>query len=117
MSELRRLAERCEKATGPDIGAELTLVHLEDEVKRAVWDLFHLPPRPFLHSIDAAMTLVPEGWTYRLSSAPHRKGHAADLWPPIEPGKGPFVRRADAPTPALALCAAALRAREEVSNV
>jgi hypothetical protein len=87
----------------------------EGMIDRAIRDLRLVPEtralRRYTSSLDAAMTLVPEGWTYRLSSPPYRKGHAADLWPPIQPGDGPFVKRADAATPALALTAACLRAR------
>ena len=88
----------------PQVGSTHMLVH---------------SPTPYTASLDAAMTLVPEGWCKTV----------ADYWcesddkPPFfaDCGDLPAVKRGDkdaviveayANTPALALCAAALRARE-----
>ena len=65
-------------------------------------------------SLDAALTLVPEGWAWMVQSIPyHWQAHTADLWIPSQYSKGLEVEkmRVDAATPALALCIAALRAR------
>ena len=91
---LLTLAERCEQAAGPDAGLDL-----------AIWTSlldtpgFRPPPSPwrtdYTASLDAAVTLVPEGCGWMVM------GNAAKVkrWP------------SRAATPALALCAAALRAR------
>lgn len=64
----------------------------------------------FTTSIDAAMTLVPEGLWWRLTKT--GSGVAASF---VEEGKG-TVGFCQAETLALALCAAALGARKETNN-
>ena len=126
---LTALAERCEAATGPDR-------ELEGEIYRAVeepgWD----NPQPseevkasycrgvagvYTASIDAAMTLVPKGleWTLdcldaardpRFGKCQARIMLMAYADDPKELGPQAI---ANGDTPALALCAAALRARAE----
>jgi hypothetical protein len=110
------LAERCEKATGPDR-------ELDAEIARAIgWTnvspvghghVGHCPNHFFgsvpLHtaSLDAAMTLVPEGEQWNVASYPWAEHtHKAAAW--VGNKRGPVIGAA---TPALALCAAALRAR------
>lgn len=113
-SDVEALAERCERAAGPDR-------ELDAEIGRYFSARFlgYVPDEPqhgcaeFTRSIDAAMTLVPEGWYWRA-------GHGV-LWP----GWAHLNRKhpdhceredehsAHAETPALALCAAALRARAQ----
>lgn len=62
-------------------------------------------------SIDAALTLVPEGWLWQVEWIGHqtrkRVGNCI-LWQPHEPALS-----GQAATPALAICIAALRARGE----
>jgi hypothetical protein len=107
VSALLELAERCEQAAGP-----------ERELDNAIWAAAVAnPPCPdhtklgklecsrFTASLDAAMTLVPEGKRLKVETA--ASGANAVIWQ-----YGPtVVWDADARTPALALCAAALRAR------
>lgn len=58
-------------------------------------------------SLDAALSLVPEGWAFQLLYEPDAtKGQQALVWPP-----GKSMPLSSAPTPALALCIASLRAR------
>lgn len=58
-------------------------------------------------SLDAALTLVPDGWAYAFSSNLIGPGNVAGCQ-----RRDPFGgSEATAATPALALCAAALRAR------
>lgn len=69
----------------------------------------HFPPR-YTASLDAAMTLVPEGWEWSLEAE-----ETEMVWPVLSPWThrcqmGHLIDR-EAATPALALCAAALRAR------
>ena len=59
MSELIRLANLCEKATGPDIQLDSWIAH---EVHRATGhDIDY-----YTGSIDAAVTLVPAGWFWQV---------------------------------------------------
>ena len=60
-------------------------------------------------SLDAALTLVPEGYRYRFW-AHHTGVSGASVFPH---GGGTLSRAHDAPTPALALCIAALKARTD----
>ena len=72
------------------------------------------PPWPhYTTSIDAALTLVPEGWIWKANWF-NSKGYAL-VGKPSEKGnfKEPHKYPALAKTPALALCIAALTAREK----
>lgn len=112
MSALLELAARCEAATGPD-----------RELDLAIAEALRLPRQrngsvnisaPFTASLDAAVTLVLEGWDWSVGII---KGDGS--FPPAEANVSPNYQpfpvdldlNADAQTPALALCAAALRAR------
>ena len=101
------LAERAEAATGPDR-------NLDADIMRAI-GLAGLKadyaPHPYSASLDAAMTLVPEGWAVLMAFSEQRAVcdvHTAPLGQ-----HGTWPAHASAATPALALCAAALRARAE----
>ena len=112
------LIRQIEEATGPDRGldAEIALAigwRLDQSEPRDRWwepDRSHYLDEPpeFTASLDAALTLVPEG------IAIWRIGNNDDQWE----GEGPFLARCGGPrftfaaTPALALCAAALKARQ-----
>jgi hypothetical protein len=148
MSGLLELAERCEQATGPDrvLDADIcelidlplcelpdclpdVLQQIIDRTRSGSWD--QDPDCPFYTaSLDAAMTLVPEGWRWIMREAApdkHNKGErgffarletrdfesvtwgkGSDWITDRIAGKDAFCWAA---TPALALCAAALRAR------
>jgi hypothetical protein len=77
-------------------------------------DAVKLPLRHYTGSLDAAVTLVPEGWAWFVQwiGEPFTEG-CADLWIPTQRTKGLKVERVriEAKTPAIALCAAALEAR------
>jgi hypothetical protein len=109
---LLALAERCEQAAGPDreLDAEIALaIGYTREKKgreRIAWwrnpkgqqigyDGWHNFPPSFTASLDAAVTLVPEGCGWMVMNNAAKVGR----WP----SRGA--------TPALALCAAALRAK------
>jgi hypothetical protein len=66
------------------------------------WSRMQLP-RP-THSLDAALTLVPEGWSWRVGNLPSRRAFA-DL------GTQRSLQCIEGATPAIALCVGALRAR------
>lgn len=109
-AKIAALADRCEAATGPD-----------REIDRAIIDAFgwrndHGVPIPpgyigipaYTASLDAAMTLVPKGapeWNVEGWGSPSavHDGRLSTGWVS-------GARRVYAATPALALCAAALRA-------
>ena len=61
-------------------------------------------------SIDAALTLVPDGHAWSVSNA--ARTPRANVWP-LSPLRDIPPKHTSAATPALAICAAALRAREE----
>ena len=125
-SNLMDLAERVEAATGPD--RELDAL-IEIEVvgfpERAFQQKNAMRPRGaapidrmewlmswgvlrFTASIDAAITLIPEGWVRAVDATAPEMGIDVELWPEgqsQEHVKGTNEREA------LATCAAALRAR------
>lgn len=102
------LIERLEKATGPDRELDAEIMYLEIE-RGAGIEITRTPEltataNPYTASIDAALTLVPEGWAWRVDCweaatakvfIPEKRHHYS--WH----GKNP----------AIALCIAALRAR------
>ena len=74
------------------------------------WD----DPPPYTASLDAAVGLVPEGWAPRISKAsgPGRKDWSASVVEQtVMPGG--YEKAEGAATGALALCIAALKAREQ----
>jgi len=140
--ELLALAERCERAEGPDreLDAEIAVAVLGGEIvwKTANYTMEQYPARRYASedhiggygnapveqysaSLDAAMALVPKETFWRLG----HDGAGADpsdfradvlwfIWP-IGPKASPHQRqsKAIAATPALALTAACLRARAQ----
>ena len=74
-----------------------------------------IDPGAWLTSLDAAAALAPEGWAWAIYGGTRDEGHATAYCVP-NAGAVPWpdwIRDIDAATPALALCAAALRARAE----
>ena len=134
---LLALAERCEQAAGPDreldaeIEALLTgrVTHPRApgytlKAQDVEWKLARLadsgfissarrPAPPYTASLDAAVTLVPEGWRYDLTNGDlvSKEKPAARLTPDFA---GPCFD-GYARTVPLALCVAALRARAAVA--
>jgi hypothetical protein len=137
---LLALADRCEQAAGPDRELDVAIaralgwkpLYRDDYSKwwppAAVEDsrarkrsILHHPTQPlpaFTASLDAAVTLVPEGCDWHCQSNPS----VTACWASVSPVKrgiellewGSGMRRAS--TPALALCAAALRARAAMAE-
>ena len=68
-------------------------------------ELLAFPLPHYTTSLDAALTLVPEGWAWDLMAWPNEPSEAAIC----QPGS-PHLGRWKGATPALALCIAALRA-------
>jgi len=110
---LLALAERCEHTAGPDreldsaIAAGLGWPDGRYSPPILPFERVRLP-RHYTASLDAALTLVPEGCGYQIISGFDEGGltHASVYVPEIDNGE-----RGDSATAALALCAAALRAR------
>lgn len=124
---LNDLIARLEAAEGPsrELDARITAVlnnpgkpfeEINWIAAEAAWGAHAFPL--YTASIDAAMTLVPKGWHILLSDWEHAKLRERGPWQCIitQPGTRdtfePRFRCDHAPTPALALCIAALRARQ-----
>jgi len=123
------LITRLEKATGPDRGLDCRIAHavkpiqFDDTYGPETWDdqqwrmaagIYQIPL--YTKSIDAALTLVPDGWTWECTEFDKAKYRATLSFK----GNGAAPERTvdscdvdgkDAPTPAIALCIAALKAR------
>ena len=94
-----------EKATGPAFVLDMEIAKAvnPNATKNTV-------PLPYSASIDAALTLVPEGWNWAVFGRLDWPNQNAQVW---HPQREASTNNGDAPTPALALCIAALRAGGE----
>ena len=109
MDDLKELAERVERLTNFETPEAVAL-------NNALHNLLPEPkcvqPPNYLRSIDAAMQLVPEDAEWSLEGDFERKGnsgyHCGMNWYQVDYYAHVWTSAA---TPALALCAAALRAR------
>ena len=116
---LLALAERCEATTGPDskLERDIAFAIMPDSPKknRQVRGIEYAPPAaPFTASIDAALTLVPDPKFYVLDERPKSDGrHTVTAWVGWWTNSETWAKTdtVEAAMPALALCAAALRAR------
>lgn len=127
-AELLALADRAEWAEGADreLDAEIAVAVYGGEIvwKTANYIMDPYPARrypsaahvggycnghipAFTTSLDAALSLVPEGWGWQMRRSHHGKRAVCYLWN----GCGVWSPTVVAATPALALVAAALRAR------
>jgi hypothetical protein len=107
MSLFEELAERCEQATGPDRELDAAILAAVNDGHGHV--TFETPR--YTASLDAAMTLVPEGAQVLLSSINPEKEAVDGRWHSIAGDPEATEDTSSGVTPALALCAAALRAR------
>ena len=131
-AELLALAARVEAATGPDRELDYAILRvLKPEYAGSEWqpyadglrhvndssDARTLParetcPQQWTSSLDAAASLVPEGWKWWTNSTAYGR-----CWLIVGDRVISTAQSAQCATPALALTAAALRARaEEDSN-
>jgi hypothetical protein len=128
---LLALAERCEDAAGPDRELDVAIARALDwkplyrddyskwwppaavaDARERKRSILHHPTQPlpmFTASLDAAVTLVPDGCDWHVQANPSVGACWASVGGPIKQRISSDVRKAA--TPALALCAAALRAR------
>lgn len=99
MTDLNSLADRIEKASGPDREIDRAI---QIAVGRAGWPM--VKPEPYTASLDAAMTLA-EGMVFSLHDCGSEAPYAY-----ITNERGGVAFSAFAKTPALALTSACLRA-------
>lgn len=139
--ELNALADRCEREEAScmlDALIERAINPERRAVREAVYGLLrdfplekwddwhaiaqHVGAEDYTTSLDAAVGLVPEGWNWSVEHycfdavIPYREpGQKASVW---RDSRNPTERifNIEAKTPALALCAAALRARAALSQ-
>lgn len=134
---MRDLIERLERATGPDRELDMRIWWLLDRksAERTYWNAATGKPRAlgdelptsglgvlamkeraphYTASLDAALTLVPAGldWFVKHYASAGGKFGAVVTSPEIAARSWGDYSHDNSPTPALALCIAALRARE-----
>lgn len=111
-----------EKATGPSWELDeaiMCCVYADLKPERHLEGWYsasgdHIRVDRYTASIDAALTLVPEGWRWSLDwtqRPPYQDCGRADLYAPGAGIKPPDVSDVYGATPAIALCIAALKAR------
>jgi hypothetical protein len=101
------LIARLTAATGPDRALDHAILTALNRASKNGFSTQGLGPLPaYTQSLDAALTLVPEGW--RVTHAYWDDERAHFTLGHVDRDKG--WRDGDAPTPALALCIASLRA-------
>ena len=109
---MQELIERLEKATGPD---RVLDGHIRQLVEPRPPGILPETPCPgYTSSIDAALTLVPKDAVWHVMTD-YGDLNRAKVGPAGRPSasiyNGDYFHEADAETPALALCIAALMAR------
>lgn len=131
--ELLALADRCEVATGEDRGIDcwienhLGLARFVPDRPAPLgggWLDKRVDPKSYTASLDAAMTLVPEGWNWMagnrdqpLARAYVNNGELAFVGAGMRRNPNRQWYETTAATPALALCTAALRARAAMEGI
>lgn len=103
-----------EQATGPDWHLDSAIARL-DQIREEIGDCADNEVPPYTTSLDTALTLVPEGCEWRIES--HERPHPDGLpraYIKRFGALGKSARIGRAPTPALALCIAALKVRSAI---
>lgn len=118
---LLALAERVEKLTGPDRGVDEMIarevLNWKPPAGTGAISIFTFPD--FTASLDAAMTLVPEGW-WVAKLEQWRTGAPTRTWAStlrLDPHNDEEVHKSGKPSAALAICAVALRALARASQL
>ncbi len=109
MVDLLALADRVEKLTGPDRKVDAEIARIMQ-----LGDGAYAPA--YSSSLDAAITLVPEGWTKVVDASAPECGIDVELFSPDESapsvkGTHPKIGEPVKQSEAIALTAASLRAR------
>ena len=104
--ELRALADRCEREE-PSLLLDFDIHHAVAARKA------ESIPSSYTTSLDAAVTLVPEGWSISVGCSENRKHAQVQLGRSYPTNK---VVTLEGRTMALALCAATLRARAALAD-
>jgi hypothetical protein len=113
-TDLEALAARCEAAE-----SDGEMFAIDCEIERLIFDRQQGMIRRFTDSIDAALQLVPEGMAWTVSDPANSDGarsvfgHPSRCRATVEgsPNQFDYAR-----TPALAMCAASLRARAALTK-
>jgi hypothetical protein len=111
LATLLALAERCEQAAGPDRELDFAIAAglgwPDGRYSPPILPFERVrPPRHYTDSLDTAAALVPEGWTWA-----RFHGGVVECMTLNGPGGSILFERGQGTSTALALCAAALRAR------
>jgi hypothetical protein len=108
---LLELAARCEAAAGADTEIDARIWHTVYGASNG-WEYDGYPRKFFTASLDAAMTLVPKGIYPMIDCLQHDGGCEVELGYLTKESDNGFggLLVTSAATPALALCAASLRA-------
>jgi hypothetical protein len=77
MNPLLELADRVEAATGPDRELDIATQRIVRDKPGLIYGLHACPP--YTASLDAAATLVPEGWDWSASGYGD-DGASAEVW-------------------------------------
>jgi hypothetical protein len=111
------LAERCERAAGPDREIDMEIYRSLDHAIEQSWPHWNKEQQDmvtpeYTTSLDAALTLVPEGHDIKITQAsgPGRSDWYGNCKLRNDWGDG-ICHKGNAASGALALCASALRAR------
>ncbi len=117
MADLSKIIERLEKATGPDRALDEAIFEAVHGRKRHISTFEQVDPSetlpPYTSSVDAALTLVPEGWTRAVDATAPEMGIDVDLYP--EP-PGIVGTRGAHNSESIATCIAALKARSTTND-
>lgn len=109
MSDLLKLIERLENASegSRELDAEIANSYGGlSGMGYEIWEAVEAHAPHYTTSLDAALTLVPEGCYVRIETGPAHDFHSAE----IEADDDDYDAL-NAPSPALALCIASLKAR------
>ncbi len=122
MANLLKLAERCERLQGPSLDCNHDIYEALGAIRPVYPGMYWTSPGAttkhydalvphYTHEMDAAMLLRPAGWSWQLKTAEHHEnGYQFECW--VSWGPSAYHRiSAQAPTPALAICAGWFRAR------
>lgn len=110
MLELAERLQAYDPLQSSDNRADEAQLHDDIVMATGIGSLAHRYERTFVRSLDEAMTLVPDGFDWIIG----RTNDGLTIHAEVGGRGGEFMRFGN--TPALALCAAALRARAKIDG-